>query len=53
MARGPLLAILHFTDIEELTNFSVYEGEMVMIDPKRDNRVLKRFGINPSRIRQQ
>ena len=40
MARGPLLAILHFTDIEELTNFSVYEGEMVMIDPKRDNRVL-------------
>ena len=37
---GPLLVISHFTNIEELTNFSVYEGEMLMIDPKRDNRVL-------------
>lgn len=37
---GPLLVISHFTNIEELTNFSVYDGEMVMIDPKRDNRVL-------------
>ena len=37
---GPLLVISHFTNIEELTNFSVYEGEMLMIDPKRNNRVL-------------
>lgn len=37
---GPLLVISHFTNIEELTNFSVYEGEMLMIDPKRGNRVL-------------
>ena len=37
---GPLLVISHFTNIEELTNFSVYEGEMLMIDPRRDNRVL-------------
>ncbi len=37
---GPLLVISHFTNIEELTNFTVYEGEMLMIDPKRDNRVL-------------
>lgn len=37
---GPLLIISHFTNIEELTNFAVFEGEMLMIDPKRDNRVL-------------
>ncbi|WP_299821601.1 hypothetical protein [uncultured Jannaschia sp.] len=28
MARDPLLVISHFTNIEELTNFSVYEGEI-------------------------
>lgn len=38
--RGPLLIISHFTNIEELTTFNVYEGEMLMIDPKRDGRVL-------------
>ncbi|MFO6463448.1 hypothetical protein [uncultured Jannaschia sp.] len=37
---GPLLVISHFTNIEELTNFTVFEGEMLMIDPKRNNRVL-------------
>ncbi len=37
---GPLLVISHFTNIEELTNFTIYEGEILMIDPKRDNRVL-------------
>ncbi|CAM4205288.1 ester cyclase [Palleronia rufa] len=36
----PLLLISHFTNIEELTQFRVFEGEIVVIDPKRDNRVL-------------
>lgn len=39
-ASGPLLVITHYTNINELTEFSVYEGEMLMVDPKRDNRVL-------------
>lgn len=38
--NGPLLVISHFTNIQELTEFSVYEGEMLVVDPKRDNRVL-------------
>ncbi|MEL6523345.1 MAG: hypothetical protein AAFQ66_20395 [Pseudomonadota bacterium] len=38
--QGPLLMITHFTNIEELTNFTVYEGEILVLDPKRDNRVL-------------
>jgi hypothetical protein len=37
---GPLLIVTHFTNIEELTQFTVYEGEMLVIDPKRDNRIL-------------
>jgi phosphohistidine phosphatase SixA len=37
---GPLLIVTHFTNIEELTQFTVYEGEMLVIDPKRKNRVL-------------
>ena len=37
---GPLLVISHYTNIEELTEFRVYEGEMLMIDPKRESRVL-------------
>jgi phosphohistidine phosphatase SixA len=37
---GPLLIVTHFTNIEELTQFTVYEGEMLVIDPKRNNRVL-------------
>ncbi|MEO1680204.1 MAG: hypothetical protein AAFU80_18825 [Pseudomonadota bacterium] len=37
---GPLLIISHFTNIEELTTFNIYEGEMLMIDPTRDDRVL-------------
>lgn len=36
----PLLVVTHFTNIEELFNFSVYEGEILVVDPKRDNRVL-------------
>lgn len=38
--NGPLLLISHFTNIEELTTFTVYEGEILILDPKRDNRVL-------------
>jgi phosphohistidine phosphatase SixA len=37
---GPLLLITHYTNIEELTEFRVYEGEMLVLDPKLDNRVL-------------
>ncbi len=38
--RGPRLIISHFTNIEEFTQFNVYEGEILVLDPKRDNRVL-------------
>ena len=38
--KGPMLVISHFTNIQELTEFAVYEGEILVIDPKRDNRVL-------------
>ena len=38
--EGPLLMISHFTNIQELTEFAVYEGEILVVDPKRDNRVL-------------
>ena len=37
---GPLLIVSHFTNIQELTEFSVYEGEVLVIDPDRRNRVL-------------
>jgi hypothetical protein len=37
---GPLLLITHYTNIEELTDFRVYEGEILVLDPKLDNRVL-------------
>jgi len=37
---GPLLIVSHFTNIEELTEFHVYEGEILVLDPKRDGRVL-------------
>lgn len=38
--NGPLLIVSHFTNIDEVTNFQVYEGEILVIDPKRNNRVL-------------
>ncbi|MEM8787548.1 MAG: hypothetical protein AAGE76_04735 [Pseudomonadota bacterium] len=38
--EGPLLVLSHFTNIDELTEFHVYEGEMLVLDPKRENRVL-------------
>ena len=37
---GPLLVISHFTNIQGLTEFAVYEGEMLVLDPDRENRVL-------------
>jgi hypothetical protein len=39
-AAGPLLIISHFTNIDEITDFHVYEGEILVIDPKREGRVL-------------
>lgn len=42
---GPLLIISHFTNIEELTTFTVYEGEALVLDPKRDSRVLGYFRL--------
>ena len=38
--KGPLMLITHYTDIEELTQFRVFEGEILVLDPKRDNLVL-------------
>ena len=38
--KGPMLVISHFTNIQELTEFAVYEGEILVVDPKRENRVL-------------
>ena len=37
---GPLLIISHFTNIQELTERAVFEGQMLVLDPKDDNRVL-------------
>ena len=37
---GPALIISHFTNIQELTEFAVYEGEALVLDPKQSNRVL-------------
>ena len=44
--KGPLLLVSHFTNIEELTQFTVYEGEILVLDPKRDNRVLGYLRLN-------
>ncbi len=38
--NGPLLMISHYTNIDELTDFRVYEGEILVVDPKREGRVL-------------
>jgi hypothetical protein len=37
---GPLLIISHFTNIQELTEEAVYEGQMLVLDPDLGNRVL-------------
>ena len=39
-AGGPLLIISHFTNIQELTERTVYEGEMLLLDPDQENRVV-------------
>lgn len=46
---GPLLLITHFTNIEELTTFTVFEGEMLMVDPQRDGRVLGYLRLQSAR----
>lgn len=38
--QGPLLVITHFPNIAGLTEFNVYEGEMLILDPRREGRVL-------------
>jgi len=43
--KGPLLIISHYTNIEELTQFRIFEGEALVIDPKRDNRVVGYFRL--------
>lgn len=45
-ADGPLLIISHFTNIAELTEFHVYEGEILVLDPGRRNRVLGYLRLN-------
>lgn len=36
---GPLLLVTHYTNIEEMTQFRVFEGETLALDPQRDNYV--------------
>ncbi len=38
--EGPLLIISHFTNIQELTERTVFEGQMLLLDPDSDNRVI-------------
>ncbi|MEM8849646.1 MAG: histidine phosphatase family protein [Pseudomonadota bacterium] len=38
--EGPLLIISHFTNIQELTERTVFEGELLLLDPDQNNRVL-------------
>lgn len=37
---GPLLIVTHFDAIEALTRFRTYEGEILIVDPAREGRVL-------------
>jgi len=37
---GPLMLLTHYTNIEEITQFRIFEGEILVLDPDRDNRVL-------------
>jgi broad specificity phosphatase PhoE len=37
---GPLLVISHFTNIQEMTERAVFEGQMLLLDPRQENRVL-------------
>lgn len=38
--NGPLLIVTHFNNIQALTEFNVYEGEMLVLDPTLGGRVL-------------
>jgi hypothetical protein len=46
---GPLLLITHYTNIEELTDFKVYEGEILVLDPTLNNRVLGYLRMDSAR----
>lgn len=46
---GPLLIVTHFTNIQELTEFSVYEGEILVLDPTLNGRVLGYLRLASSR----
>lgn len=46
---GPLLLITHYTNIEELTDFRVYEGEILVLDPALGNRVLGYLRMDSAR----
>jgi hypothetical protein len=46
---GPLLLITHYTNIEEVTDFKVYEGEILVLDPRLDNRVLGYLRMDSAR----
>lgn len=37
--EGPLLVISHFTNIQELTEQAVFEGQILVLDPKDGSRV--------------
>lgn len=45
-ADGPLLMVSHFTNIAELTEFHVYEGEILVLDPTLGGRVLGYIRLN-------
>ncbi|MEM7489632.1 MAG: hypothetical protein AAF390_10975 [Pseudomonadota bacterium] len=43
---GPLLIISHFTNIQELTERTVFEGQMLLLDPDQENRVLGQLRLS-------
>jgi hypothetical protein len=44
-----LQKLTHYTNIEELTDFKVYEGEILVLDPFLDNRVLGYLRIDTAK----
>ncbi|MEM7723113.1 MAG: hypothetical protein AAF376_12120 [Pseudomonadota bacterium] len=52
-ADGPLLIVTHFENIQALTQFNVYAGEMLVLDPVLDGRVLgylRLISARPDRV---
>jgi hypothetical protein len=47
--NGPLLLITHNTNIEELTEFKVYEAESLFLDPALNNRVLGKLHMDSAK----